>query len=205
MDGNSSRTVPRFPLIRTYHWDSVVSNGPKGPFDATIASSEAGTMDKLNVAQLIVSTIAAMLIATPLLLLSYVAGRRSHAQGRSRRLDQLSPEVFLGGSIWNVEYDGDEDPAIGQRLQLSLEQVGCRILATGQSTNGMYHSLEGVIHRGRLCCVSIDEGRDGAWLGTVTAELHPGGQQMTGMRTRWSVPSQTMMVRRATLTRVANA
>ncbi len=156
----------------------------------------------MNVAQVIVSTVAVTLIVTPLLVLSYLAGRRSQAQGRSRRLDQLRPEALLDGSTWLAEFDGELDPNVGQTIQYDLEQFGCRILASGRSADGTRHSLEGVIHQGRLCCVSVDENREGTWLGTVTAELVPGQQAMTGMRTRWTVPSQTLMVRRAAFTRL---
>ena len=158
-------------------------------------------MEGINVGQIIVTCVAVTLIVTPLLVLSYLAGRRSKTNGRSHRLDQLRPEALLGGSTWLAAFDGDLDPAIVQTIRFDLEQVGCRILATAQSADGTRHALEGVIHHGRLCCVSIDENREGTWLGTVTAELLPGQQSMTGMRTRWSVPSQTLMVRRVTLTR----
>lgn len=159
-------------------------------------------MEGLNVAQVIVSTVAATMIVTPLLVLSYLAGRRSQSQGRSHRLDQLRSDVALGGSTWRADFDGDADPDVVQTLLLEWEQVGCRIVASGSSTDGTRHSLEGVIHGGRLCCVSIDENRAGTWLGTVTAELLPGEQQMTGMRTRWCPPSQTLMVRKVTFTRL---
>jgi hypothetical protein len=158
----------------------------------------------LNVAQLIISLVATMAIGTPLLLLAYLAGRRSMSPGRSPRFDDLRPELHLDGTTWSVEYAGDEDPDQPQVIQISLTQTGCRVVGSGRSTEG-HHTLEGIIHLGRLCCVSIDEGRQGTWLGTVTAELISGGQQMTGMRTRWSVTSQTLTVRKATFTLISNA
>lgn len=48
----------------------------------------------------------------------------------------------------------------------------------------------------------MDEGPDGICLGTVTAELGPAGDQMTGMRTRWVPRSQALLVRKATFTRL---
>jgi hypothetical protein len=88
-----------------------------------------------------------------------------------------------------------------QSITLEVNQTGCRIVATGHSSDGT-HSLEGIVHDRRLCCVSIDENRDGVWLGTVTAEVQADNQRMTGMRTRWSPQSQTLMVRKATFTRL---
>jgi hypothetical protein len=156
---------------------------------------------ELNVAQAVITTVAIFLLTTPLLIMSYVAGRQSKTQGRSQQLEQLQPDAILAGSTWRVEYDGDADTEAVQSILLELKQSGCRIVANGHSAHGN-HSLEGVIHRSRLCCVSIDENRDGVWLGTVTAELHADNQQMTGMRTRWSPQSQTLMVRKATFTRL---
>lgn len=158
-------------------------------------------MEGFNFAQIVVSVIAAMLIGTPLLVLSYLAGRRSQTQGRSHRLDQLQPDANLSGSTWIAQYGGDDEPDASQTIQYQFEQIGCRILAQGRSADGSRHTLEGVLHRGRLCTLAIDEHRSGAWLGTVTAELS-GDQQMDGMRAHWSPQSQTLMVRQATFTRI---
>jgi hypothetical protein len=159
-------------------------------------------MEGLNVAQAVVTTVAVTLILTPLLVLSFLAGRRSTSQGRVQRLDQLQPEVSLGGTVWRAEVDGDADPDNVLTYQLELEQVGSRILAHGHSADGTRHSLEGVIHRGHLCGISIDETRQDVWLGTVTVELLPGQQQMTGMRSRWSPRSQTLTVRKVNFVRL---
>ena len=161
-------------------------------------------MNGLNLAQIIVSVVAVTLIVTPLIVMAFLAGRRSQLQVRSTRMDTLQPEVSLGGSTWQADFDGDDDPAIRHSVQLELQQVGCRILATGRSQDGSRHSLEGVIHHGRICCVSVDEVREGAWLGTITAEILAGQRQMAGMRSRWSGKSQTLMVRKVTFTRLDN-
>lgn len=158
-------------------------------------------MEGFNFAQLVVSVIAAMLIGTPLMVLCYLAGRRSQSQGRSHRFDQLQPDANLSGSTWIARYGGDADPEATQTVQYQFEQIGCRILAQGRSADGSRHILEGVLHRGRLCTLAIDEHHSGAWLGTVTAEL-AGDQQMDGMRAHWSPQSQTLMVRPATFTRI---
>jgi hypothetical protein len=159
-------------------------------------------MDAFNAGQVIVSTVATTLVVTPLLVLSYLAGRRSRSQGRSWRLDQLKSEFVLGGSTWRAEFDGDADPAHVQTVLFAWEQTGCRIMAVGDSNRGVLQTLEGVIHECHICCVLIDESRAGIGLGMVTAELLPGGEQMTGMRTRWSPESQTLMVRKVTFTRL---
>lgn len=154
-----------------------------------------------NVAQVVVTTVAVALIMTPLVVVSYVAGRRSKTTGKSLHFEQLQCDLVLGGSTWQVDYDGETEASEGQSITLELNQTGCRIVATGHSSDGT-HSLEGIVHQRRLCCVSIDESRDGIWLGTVTAELQADDQRMTGMRARWSAQSQTLMVRKATFTRL---
>lgn len=159
-------------------------------------------MEGFNFAQIVVSVIAALLIGTPLLVLSYLAGRRSQAQGRSHRFDQLQPDANLSGSTWIARFGGDDDPDATQTIQYQFEQVGCRILAQGRSADGSRHTLEGVLHRGRLCTLAIDEHRAGAWLGTVTAEL-AGDQQMDGMRAHWSPQTQALLVRPATFNRMS--
>lgn len=161
-------------------------------------------MEGFNFAQIMVSMIAAMLIGTPLLVLSYLAGRRSQATGRSHRFDQLQPDTNLGGSTWTARFGGDAEPGREQTIQYQFEQLGSRILAHGRSADGSRHTLEGVLHRGRICTLAIDENREGAWLGTVTAEL-AGDQQMSGMRAHWSPQSLTLIVRPATFTRIAAA
>ncbi|MBS0202372.1 MAG: hypothetical protein JSS49_05685 [Planctomycetes bacterium] len=160
-------------------------------------------MDGFNLAQIAVSVVAVTLIVTPLIVMAFLAGRRSHSHGRNAYLDHLRPEVSLGGT-WRADFDADEDPSVSSSLQLELQQIGCRILATGRSRDGTRHSLEGVIHLGRICCVSVDDGREGAWLGTITAEVQADQHHMTGMRTRWSGKSQTLMVRKVKLTRLDN-
>lgn len=158
-------------------------------------------MDGVNLAQLVVSTLAAVMIAAPLVVMAYVAGRRSNSRERSRRLDQLQPDLILGGTTWRATFDGDADPALRLTVLFAFEQFDSRIVASGRSPDGTEHSLEGVIHRGRLCCVSIDENSAGAWLGTITAELNA-DTLMTGMRTRWTPVSQTLMVRKVVFTRL---
>jgi hypothetical protein len=159
-------------------------------------------VDGINVAQTIVSAIAVTLIATPLIVLAYLAGRRSQSEGRNHRLDQLRPEVHLNGSTWRVDIDGDSDTSPVVSIQLDLVQSGSRIVATGRSPDGTRHCLEGVIHHGRMCCVSIDDNHEGAWLGTITAELCSGQRQMSGLRSHWSPKSQTMIMRRILFTRL---
>ena len=159
-------------------------------------------MERMNVAQLVVSIIAMILIASPLIVLSYIAGRKSQSQGKSPRLDGLQPDVALSGSHWKVEIDGDQDPSTADSFEIRMDQIGCRIVASGRSINGGRYSLEGIVHRGRLCCVTIDETREGQTLGTVTAELTPDLRSMTGMKTRWSVSAQTLTIRKATFTRM---
>lgn len=161
-------------------------------------------MEGFNIAQIVVSVIAAMLIGTPLMVLCYLAGRRSQSHGRSHRFDQLQPDANLSGSTWIARFGGDADPDTAQTIQYQFEQMGSRILAHGQSSDGSRHTLEGILHRGRLCTLAIDENRSGAWLGTVTAEL-AGDQQMNGMRAHWSPESLTLMVRQATFTRIHSA
>lgn len=167
-----------------------------------VSAALDGMMNGLNLAQIIVSVVAVTLIVTPLIVMAFLAGRRSQVQVRSTRLDNLHPDVSLGGSTWQADFDGDDDPAIRHSVQLELQQVGCRIRGAGRSQDGSRHSLEGVIHHGRICCVSVDEVREGAWLGTITAEIQAGQNQMTGMRSRWSGKSQTLMVRKVTFTRL---
>lgn len=158
-------------------------------------------MEGFNFAQIVVSVIAALLIGTPLIVLSYLAGRRSQSHGRSYRFDQLQPEASLGGSTWTARFAGDSNPNAEQTIQYQFEQIGCRILARGHSVDGSRHTLEGVLHGKRLCTLAIDESRNGAWLGTVTAEL-AGPEQMNGMRAHWSPESLTLTVRQATFMRV---
>lgn len=159
-------------------------------------------MDGVSVAQLVVSTVAATMVAAPLIVIAYLAGRRSLSPEKSRRLDQLLPDISLGGTLWQASFDGDADPEVTQTIQFSFTQVGSRVVADGHSPDGTHHSLEGVIHGGRLCCVTIDESRSGIWLGTVTAELIGDHNRMTGMRTRWSPVTQSLMVRKAVFTQL---
>lgn len=140
---------------------------------------------------------------TPLLVLSFVAGRRSNSQGRSHRLDQLQPEISLGRSSWLAQIADDAEPTALRSMTLEIEQIGSRITASGRSLDGTRHVLEGVVHGKRLCCISIDDNRSGIWIGTITVELIPGQQQFSGMLSRWSPQSQTMIVRPVTLTAVA--
>lgn len=159
-------------------------------------------MDGVSVAQLVVSTVAATMVAAPLVVIAYLAGRRSLSPEKSRRLDQLLPDVTLDGTVWQATFDGDADPEVTQTIQFAFTQVGSRVVADGHSPDGTHHALEGVIHGGRLCCVTIDESRSGIWLGTVTAELIGDHNRMTGMRTRWSPVTQSLMVRKAVFTQL---
>lgn len=159
-------------------------------------------MEGLNVAQVILSSVAVTLIVTPLLVLSYLAGRRSSGQLKSDRLDRLRPELHMGSASWRAEFAGDADPDVVQVVDYQVTQTASRILGQGRSADGTLHSLEGVIHLGRLCCIAIDESRAGPWLGTITAELAPGQHKLTGMRTRWSPQTQTLSVRSVTFTRL---
>jgi hypothetical protein len=158
-------------------------------------------MTELNVAQMIVTAVAVLLMLTPLLMLAFLAGRRSVATGTNRRFDQIRPDVILAAGTWRAEFDGDE-PGASQVVLLELQQVGSRIVGVGKSMDGTFHALEGILCQRRLCCISIAENREEVWSGTVTAELQPGEQQIIGMRNRWSRQSQTLIVRKATLTRV---
>ena len=161
-------------------------------------------MDGVSVAQLVVSTVAATMVAAPLIVIAFLAGRRSLSPEKSRRLDQLMPDIALGGTVWQATFDGDSDPEATQTIQFQFTQVGSRIVAEGYSPDGTRHILEGVIHGGRLCGVTIDENRTGIWLGTVTAETLADRSRMTGMRTRWSPVTQTLMVRKAVFTQLHN-
>lgn len=164
--------------------------------------SNDAAMEGVNVAQAILSSVAVTLIVTPLLVLSYLAGRRSSDQFKTHRLDRLRSELSLGGTTWHAEFAGDSNPDAVEIVVYEMVQSASRIIGRGRSVDGTEHTLEGVVHLGRLCCIAIDENRDGIWLGAVTAELIPGQQRLTGMRTRWSPGSQTMLVRPVTLTRL---
>lgn len=159
-------------------------------------------MDDLNVAQLVVSTVAATMIAAPLIVMAYLAGRRSLTPEKSLRLDRLLPDISLGETIWQATFDGDADPQLAQTILFEFRQVGSRIVAEGKSPDGTRHSLEGVIHGGKFCCATIDEHRSGVWLGTMTAEMLADQQRMTGMRSRWTPVSQSLMVRKVVFTRL---
>ena len=119
-------------------------------------------MDGFNVAQFVVSVVAALLIGPPLLVLSYLAGRRSQSNGHSIRLDQLQPDVNLGGSTWTAQFGSTGDSDERQTVQYQFQQIGCRILAHGNSAGGARHTLEGVLHRGCVCTLAIDETREGS-------------------------------------------
>lgn len=160
-------------------------------------------MGGLNVAQLLIVATAILMMVSPLFVLVFLAGRQSATPFSNPRFDRMRPDFVLAAGSWQIEYDGD-DPSTPQSIIVHLQQTGCRVVAGGDSPDGTRHSLEGVLHQRKLCCVSIDENREGKWLGTVTAELLPGERQIVGMRSRWSPILQVLVVRKASLTFVGD-
>lgn len=155
-------------------------------------------MNGVQVAQLALTVFAVLLVLTPLLVLAYVSGRGSSTSPLQRRLTELDPSPHIGGR-WQIVVDDES----GQRpLLLDIVQTGGRFQAEGRGLEGARHAFEGIVHRGRLSAVTIEDGPAGLWIGTVTAELLPGSSQITGMRSRWAPDSQTLLVRRITFTRV---
>jgi len=143
---------------------------------------------------------ALVMVLAPLLVLTYLAGRRSASTPLQIRLGSLVPAFDLSAT-WLVVFDGDSGQPTPP-VALEFVQQGARVIADGRGPDGIRHLLEGIVHNGRLCAVSIEERRDGLWVGTLTAELLPGNQQLTGMRSNWSTGSQTLHVRKVTFTRV---
>ena len=160
-------------------------------------------MNGLNVGQLLIAVVALLMLMTPLFVLTFLAGRRSRVTGAHRQFERMHPDIVLPAGQWHVEFDGIE-PNTTQVVLIELQQVGSRIVGTGHSLDGTKHSLEGILHQRGMCCICIDENRDGIWLATVTAELLPGEQRMSGMRNQWSPQSQALIVRKATFTRVGS-
>lgn len=154
----------------------------------------------MNSGQLIVTAVALVMLLTPLFVLSFLAGRRSVSSKTNWQFDQMRPDIVLQPGAWQAEFDADDEQQ-SQVIQFDLQQVGSRIVGSGRSAGGIVHSLEGILDQRRLCGVCMDETRQGTWLGTVTAELLPGEQQMVGMRMRWPPETKSLIVRKATFTR----
>ena len=157
-------------------------------------------MNELQLPQLIVTVIAVVMILSPLLVVVFLAGRRSVVTGAASQFDRIASEFSLVPGTWRVEIDGD-DPGTTQIVMLDLQQFRNRVVGMGQSVDGSRYSLEGVIHGRQLFCISMDESRYGISLATLTAEMLPGENRMIGMRSRWSSQSQTLAVRKAIFSR----
>jgi hypothetical protein len=154
-------------------------------------------MNASDAAQLLINLLAVLLVLTPLLMLSYLAGRRSRMTGRVDELERLRPDILLNGTIWQATFDADE-PSSSPPLSVKVawRQTGSRIVAETQLVNGVHLSLEGVLHHRHVCCLALDQSRREDGLGAILVEIRPGDDQMIGMRARWSPESQTLILRK---------
>jgi hypothetical protein len=153
----------------------------------------------MDVPQLVITTAALVMAMTPLLVVAFVAGRRS---ARTRTLPQfdrlpLDPVRITGN--WRAEFDGLE-PGTFKIVEFQFHQSGSRIIATGHESDGTKHFLEGVLFEGRLCGVCIQEIGSQTSIGTLTAEFSPSERTFTGMRSFWSSQLQALTVRKAVFT-----
>ena len=154
-------------------------------------------MNDPNMMQLALTLVALPLVMAPLVLLAFVAGRRSGSKTRIDELERLRPEVMLDGTSWRAGFDGDEASSPRQTFIVQWQQIGSRIIAESTFPDGTRLSLEGVLHHRQLCCVARDRSRRDDGLGAVLVEIRPGDREMVGMRARWSPQSQTLLLRKA--------
>lgn len=155
----------------------------------------------MNLPQLMITGLGFCLLMTPLLLLAFVAGRRSHPAKTLRQFDRPASDHLSVTGVWTAEFDGEEPDTL-KPVPFHVEQVGCRVVATGHSSDGTSHFLEGVLIERRFCGILIDEKKDRTIVATLTAELLPEEGTMNGMRSYWSPQAQALVVRKVSFARI---
>ena len=159
----------------------------------------------INPIQVAITAVAIVAILSPLLLWAYQAGRSTSAAGKTPRFDRVVSDVHLNDTWWRVEFDAEEVDSAPLVATLHLRQAGARVFGEAHSADGSRHSFEGLLHGRRLSYVALDDNRRIERSGAVLAEVLPGESQMTGVRSRWSDPSQGLLIRKATFTRLSSA
>jgi len=159
----------------------------------------------INPIQVAITVGAIVAILSPLLLWAYQAGRLTSATGKTPRFDRVVSDVHLNDTWWQAEFDAEDAGTAPRVATLHLRQVGARVFGEAHAADGSRHSFEGLLHGRQLCYVALDDDQRIERSGAVLAEVLPGDSQMIGVRSRWSGPSQGMLMRKATFTRLNNA
>ena len=159
----------------------------------------------INPIQVAITVVAIVALMSPLLLWAYQSGRLTSATGKTPRFNQVVPEIHLNNTWWRAEFDADEADSAPHVATLHLRQVGARVFGEARSADDSLHSFEGLLHGRRLCYIALDDDQRIERSGAVLAEVLSGESQMIGVRSRWSGPSQSMLMRKATFTRLNNA
>ncbi len=118
-----------------------------------------------------------------------LAGGKFGGRGKKRGLGKLPADINIDKTTWVGSYEdiGTSGEKQTYVTQVKFRQFGSRIVGDVLDDEGSYTwSIEGLVHRGKICYVYVANNRNIVSTGAVTLELGPDGKTLRGQWAGWS-------------------